>query len=317
MRAYLDPTLYAFTVEEWRDYAFVSRLDDLLASLQKFSEWEKLVDLLYKIFRFRGSEESLNAVYNLNPVLNDPERPLFYVQQFQNSILPEILRRTDYCPSESCLQECVGSCTPPSVAEAASDRIKAFASDLAVCAGCGDQSIACLLTHGNAEGGLADNDFFSLEIDLPDDALAVASPVDVFPWNSSEHSDERLSLALEARIAQLRIIDPTWSSFSLSPLVVATEFWTRLRREDFGAAERLYKERIVDVLVQIAANRDVDLHQHRMVSEHYVVAGARRGKWNGYVFQSGPTAEDRRCSRIYFARLPQGAYIAEYEPDAH
>ncbi|RYZ86992.1 MAG: hypothetical protein EOP06_13490, partial [Proteobacteria bacterium] len=96
MRNYIDPTTYTFSEAEWGEYAFVSRLDELIEALSNMSDMEGAVNALYKIFRFRASEDLLDEVYRLNPFINTPERPNFYQQKFRSAIFPELLRRMDY-----------------------------------------------------------------------------------------------------------------------------------------------------------------------------------------------------------------------------
>ncbi len=274
-------------------------------------------DLLYKVFRFRCSSSVRDQIYKLNPFLNNPVRSNYYLNIFRSLILPELLRRIEYCPSVVCETGQPSNEVPPQARDEAKAILASFTDDLSVCALCCDCSATCLVTHDDCDKSLDHNDYFKIVITSSDEILAAGDPNAAFPWRAGQNDEARLRLALDIRLAQRKVEDASWAAHTLGVVRVSERFWPSLRNADFGDEPSKYRDRIIDLLVQLACGRNVDTHEHRMVSERIRVDNTNFGRWNAYVFQSGASQIDRRCSRVYFAKVAGGIFLDVYDPDAH
>lgn len=317
MRNYLNPTVFAYTDAEWDAFSFVGRLNDLVDFLVLCNELEEEHGRLYDLVRLRTSRSLMDFVYLLNPFMSQPGAAPHYQTLYRSRILPELLRRFDYCPTGPCGALAAVPLPAPVAPPGASALLQSFVDECALCAMCGSGADATLITHADAEA-LPPAGFFrhSINLDHPD-VVALADPVSIFPWVECDDQDQRVTIAIEAALGQRRLTDATWNQYTASPLQIQPSFWRSLRQADFGELEMHYKQRIISCLTQLACGRSVDTQEHRMIGMQVNHGGANYQKWNAYVFQMTAGPQDRRCSRIYFARTGAGIVLNEYDPDAH
>lgn len=317
MRAYLDPKSYIYTEEEWDNFSFAGKLDELLSALDRMTELEKRWGSLWSLFKFRVDEGHLAEVYESVPFLEGADCGAYYKQQFRRAILPDLLRRFEYCP-RSCEGLRDDPLQLPAPANDNDDVAARFIRSLEVCAICSDTRGTCIFRTAAAYSTVPGSSFFQVELLLGDsDPLRCLTAADLLPLEGKPGDDDKLKLALTVELSKLAAQDPAWQNLAVGDLSVAEEFWASLRHADFRGADAQYKERIVYTILQLVTGRDVTANEHAMNGQVVHVAGVNQQKWNAYVFQMGASDQDRRCSRIYYTKSGAGIRLYEYEGNAH
>lgn len=317
MRVFLDPRLFLFTEQEWEEYTFVERMSALLRLLQQCERIEKQAGLLFRVVRFRLPEALQSYIHEMNPMVNRPEQRTQYRTQYLREILPSLMKRFDICPDARCEQQTINRLT---VAQAASDMdiCENFAAELRLCAECGDSRPTVLIYDEDAKSLIARSGFFAHEHKSKQiDVLSIIDPTEFLDLDTLAGRDRRIALAIEILRANYSSTIPQLSSRSISNLNFSQDFWMQFTRTDFRSAYDLYLNRILFVLLQIATNIDIDASLHCMTSQTINYKGVNLQKWNAHVFKMGPSDQDRRCSRIYYANTSEGILIQTFEPDAH
>jgi hypothetical protein len=307
-----------FDREEWEDRSFEPRLLAILELLTAAKDFEKEHQIDMPLLQFRANARETELVYGYNPFQNDPPIPEYYVRQFLSEILPGLIRRFTYCPKAQCEIGTQARVSPnPSVED---DQLAdSFAAGLALCAVCGDERETCLLTHPDRQSFDTGSGFFDHIIEISASAAlsTLETPV-VFPDPGDEATRSlHLMAALRIRKAELSRSDPNWNAFPLRPIRYSDAFWNEIRNADWMGNEIRYQRQLIDSLLQVSAGRSTSSNLHRMTGQTITIDGQSKAKWNAYVFQSGATALDRRCSRIYYANTETGVYVNEFNIDAH
>ena len=99
MRKYLDPVYLAISEEAWNSRTYAEIFDSLNTLLTRIEKVEKSTGTLYQLVKFKLTEGLFSLIYSNNPFKNDPEIQEFYTKLFKDRILPELFRRTEWCPS--------------------------------------------------------------------------------------------------------------------------------------------------------------------------------------------------------------------------
>lgn len=316
MRLYLDPHAYCYEPDEWVSEAFARRFADLLDLMVAFKATEERVGGDH-LFRFRWSTELAAGLYETYPFLTKPPKP-FYQQQYQNTIFPELVRRMIECPDESCLGK-TGTARPVPAGGPGTGALGAeFIRLLGQCAICSRTEAPCLVYHPDRCGVARPSAFFDREIALDhDEHLRLLDAGALFPIDPCERAAARLDLAVDVELAERQASDPTWADRQRARIATTELFWRSLHSADFQGRKALYATRLVYVILQIATGRDETISDHRMVNQTIRHEGRRHGRWNAHVFQSGANDQDRRCSRVYYAKTADGVLLDEFQPDAH
>ncbi len=271
------------------------------------------------LLTFKSNANEAASIFNHNPFINDPPIPAYYVRQFRQKILPELLKRFVYCPQSRCLGAAEQTRSKPAAAVPGDEIVEPFVSGLELCCGCSDPRQTCLITHSERLGIDPANDFFDLTIEAGGGKeLSAISAIGVFPNpKDAERRQSQIMIALELEKRRLLNTDPEWSRYPIRDLSISGSFWTALQNADWGELEERYKSQITSALLQIACGRSTSSNLHRMVGQTVTIGTTLHPKWNAYVFQSGASDQDRRCSRIYYASVGSEVHIVEYDPDAH
>ena len=312
----LDPVSYTYNQQEWESRQFVDRLEDLTTFLIKVEEFEELVERSDRLIRFQAAAEALENIYEENPFINSPVIPNYYQMQFGSAILPRLLRRFDVCGERACDLKDEIDILPLGIADAIAER---FVASLAPCAMCRKSSTRFLYRHRDKCSISDARGFFSGEVDIgTDEYLSHVDFAELFPREGARSSKSRLLSEAVAGLFKLKIAtDMAWRGKRLGNIHFHDEFWPSVERSDFGDCAREYGERIISSILQAACGYDVNIFDHRMEAWSVRHSNQNHGVWNAYVFRSGPSDRDRRCSRLYYAKIDGGILLYRYEPDAH
>ena len=317
MKNYLDPRVYCYTDGEWESEAFVDRFSDFLSLIQEAEKEEKKVGS-EKLLHFRLESDAVEQIYSSNPFLAQPCAKPFYQQQFNNLFLPAILRRIDTCSTASCESHPQNAKTLPCLIMPAIKPSQVFLDQLSLCAICGDNEERCLIHHSGAPSINLPSDFFHKVVDLSSKGLLnILDAWTLFPQYPKRHREEYLRLAVAVERAQREEDDPTWKATKLSNISVTENFWPSFDKADFLGLDENYIRQIIYTLLQISTGKDETVCEHRMIGQSVGKNHEKYNKWNAYVFKMGASDQDKRCSRIYFAKTSSGILLDEYEPDAH
>lgn len=318
MRNYINPSVYAYTDSEWREFEFVDRMLGLVEFLDRCLDVEKPHDKQYDLIRFRASDDLLAEIHLMNPFITDGAAAPHYQQQYRSAILPGLMRRLRYCPDDGCQGYAINSRAGVVVEFPPPTRLSnTFIAECALCSICAHPDPTCLITHEDADAFQSQGSFFDHVVDVSTEALGLIDPLGAFPWQADENEEALFGLAIRANYERLKIIDPTWAQQAPLNVVIAPSFWRTLRSSNFGDLELHYKRRIIYSLTQILYARSIDINDHRMGGQVVSYENSNLRKWNAYVFQMGAGPQDRRCSRIYYAKRQGVIILSEYEPDAH
>jgi hypothetical protein len=158
---------------------------------------------------------------------------------------------------------------------------------------------------------------YQQDISITKAAYSLIKPIDLWPKHDDRANRNKLIVgAVECLFYQRRQMDPTWCSYKIQTAEFSEKFWHSLDRSDMRGEEERYRNRILDVLLQVLSNRDIDVSNHAMTPQNVRIGKKTHRKWNAYVFKMG-FGTDARCSRIYYANTADGYYIDEFEIDAH
>lgn len=314
-RVYIDTHLYLFSDDEWEGNLFVDKLSaltDLLLAVGSLDD--RLAGALPPIM-FEATDNLQELVFSTNPFINYPDRS-FYHAQYNRSVLPEILRRFQSCPKADCSQ---GPCPAALVIARSVDdpRDPPFADHVNLCLECSSKLPMRLIRYAADTAIDGQDEAFDRIIRLPDESpLRILTAGSLLPLEKGHRDRGLLNLAVEAFLAEESAHEKAWA-LPIRALRPTDNFWRSLHAADFGDSADLYAWRILRSLAQLAIGVDFDINAHGMTSKTFSLDGSSIGMWNAYVFRSGASDQDRRCSRIYYGYQDNSIVLHEYEPDAH
>ena len=319
MITYLDPCVYCYDNDEWQNELFVDRFLHLLELFSDLNDEEKLLGH-NRILNFRVSDDFEEQIYTSNPFLSNGSPKPFYQNQFQNIILPEILKRSITCPIDFCEQACVINKSPPAISSERIDKAasRAFVNHLSLCAKCGANAPAQLIYFNNSISIEDPSGYFEFISNLATDNLShIIQIPTILPFSSKINQLNYLKLSLRCGHFQKMRSDPSWRGTNLSNVQVTENFWKSITQANFQGLEKEYHQRIFYTILQVACGKDETASEHRMVSQFIGTGHNKKNKWNAYVFKMGATDQDKRCSRLYFAKTVDGILLDAFEPNAH
>lgn len=314
MKLFLDPRLYVYGEEEWENRSFEPRFEALISMFTDVDEIENNLNL--PIFRFKASDKLYDLIFGNLPYTSAENG--YYHIQYVNIIYKNLMRRFDFCP-------CSGGQTnrkgrlPNSVAP--EDHIvTAFIESLRECVdrGCLYDS-SYVFYFGERGSCVAKDDTFGRFVDIGSQSvLSALDPVEFFPTAGNSNKEELLNFSLKIMHNKLKERDPRWTEFELRRVVLTDRFWNSFYSYKYGAdVLRLYIERILYSIVQVASNIDIDIEKHDMSPQSISYEGVNRHKWNAYVFKMRASSNDQRCSRIYYSHVGEIILADEFDGDAH
>lgn len=308
---FLDPNLYCYTREEWAGGDALVRLDSLLDVLVNIERSERLLETVDNV-SFLLPDDLLLFSYEANPNVNDPPNS-HYFRLFNSRIMPMLQRRMGALNLENAcdkaLSEYIGvdSC----VAEQA---LVAFLESVS----CTEVEKVVYAYHPQRTSIKKGSQVFCDEVAV--DRVCGSYFADyrkVYPLASKHDPIAALNEAISILNIRLAYKDPTWLNFRLSRIFLHEDFIQSVEKADFRAFTSEYEDRILYAILQVATSRNVTVQEHTMTGQKVRYSGQDHQKWNAYVFQMGPNAQDVRCSRLYFSKIKGGVLLFNYEPDAH
>lgn len=308
-----------YEAPDWTNNSYVDRLAALVNCLREMSEFERAHDSIGKIFQFHAAHALKGKVWEYNPFKNDPPATPFFRNMYFSSIYPELMRRLCSCPADN-MCNLLRDESLELLATGAAEFDRIFQDELSVCSVCGNNQPRLLIYASSRTSVSPESSFFSHAINLVDayDITDAVSHSELWPdMNNRPKRAQQLRAALEKLHREKGKHDASWRDRAISEVRCADSFWLDLYAADFAQYEHEYRERILYTILQIATRRDIDIEEHEMIHEDIWLGGERFRKWNAYVFQMGPSADDRRCSRIYYAKSDDVIYLCEFCPDAH
>ena len=316
MRYFVDPALFCYEVSDWENRNF-DRLERFLAFIVQIESIEEALSTA-RDWKFRFSDELMGDIYDVNPFKNEPDVSGHWQHIFAQRLLPSLSRRVIYCPDD---EQCLGGGDDSEVPEVGNlptqigNHWKAL---LELCGSCGHHGDKVYVSYPPARSVHDVRPFFDEEIDLERD-IKGQFPVELyFPQGVvGIHRQKNWKLALKYYRRRMIIEDQTWIRHRWRPFVLTDDFFKSLGRARFLEEGPTYFERILRVMNEVICGRSVVAHTHDMRPETFTFGNNSYTKMNAHVFQMGPDANDRRCSRIYFCIRRGGPWFMEYDPDAH
>lgn len=311
MSIFLDPNIYCYSIDEWQQGSALDRMHHLTTFLESLIIEEDRLEAKNQV-ELWISDILMSATYEMNPNINTPPNG-FYFRQYVSKLLPTLLRRkitleapaVGACRVSECLN--IHDCVIEEALIFALDEIST--EDATKITYIFDSSRVSLTLGGG---------IFSAEFEINEvTGRRFLDECDLFPLSSKACPDTAIVAAAEVLKDKLLTDDATWSEHSVSKAILHENFLPSIARADFGNEERIYQRRIVYSLLQILAARNLTINEHSMNPEKIWFDRKWHGKWNAYVFRSGPSDIDSRCSRIYYAKIDGGVLLYEYNGDAH
>ncbi|WP_158014052.1 hypothetical protein [Sphingomonas sanxanigenens] len=294
--------------------SFVDRFADVVDFMLRVRERESQISLIGHSLRLHMSEDILEHIHTSNPSLNKPPRP-HYFNQYKSIVLPELMRRATICSDESCppIDTSVAQAIPTDD-QSLTDLL--FADHLNMCLSCSKNDSKCVLR--GARCSIAnDNHVFEFSAYLNDASIdALIDPIEVLPVGDEDNRLARLEQAIASFVAVSGLSDAQWRGRTIAKVEIGDEFWATYRQAQFHL-NRVYAKRLCSVLSQVATGLNIDTNAHGMTPEKFTHGGKAIGKWNAYIFKMGPSAQDQRCSRLYYGFSGGSLVLYRYEPDAH
>lgn len=310
----MDPSFFLFSDAEWVDMSFVDRFANVVDFLQRVRERESQTSLIGQSLKLHMSEDIIEHLHSSNPALNNPPRP-HYFNQYKSIVLPELLRRANVCTGDSCLP--IGASliqAIPTDNQSLTDLL--FADHLNTCLSCSRKDKKCVLRSARCSIE-NDNQVFEISADLDTASIdALIDPIEVLPIGDEGNRLARLEQAVASFVAISGLSDAQWRGRKIAKLEIGDEFWATYRQAEFHL-NRVYAKRLCSVLSQVATGLNIDTNAHGMAPEKFTHNNKAIGKWNAYIFKMGPSAQDQRCSRLYYGFSGGSLVLYRYEPDAH
>ncbi|GAB5431116.1 MAG: hypothetical protein EpisKO_04860 [Epibacterium sp.] len=308
---FLDPNMYCFSEQEWTGGDALSRLDALLTLLTGISNSENNLECGDAV-SFILPDEILWFSYSVNPNINTPTNS-HYQRLFKANIMPSLMRRKVHLDTGA-------ECTEPlSDYLSINDSVARLPLE-AFLKNCNRSDIASVsyAYHSQRVSLNLGSDCFNDEVCISNiSGSYFLNPADVFPLEEKENVARALTESAMIMREQLRISDPAWMTFDPVQIELHEDFIPSITNADFNGFEDEYQNRIIYTVLQIIVSRDVSINEHSMSPQTVSYKKKSYRKWNAYVFQMGPNANDTRCSRLYFSKISNGRLLFRYEPDAH
>jgi hypothetical protein len=310
-QVFLDPNTYCYTRDEWAGGAALDRLEALLDLVNEIDTAERHIEAEKRV-SFILPDDLLLRLYNENPYLNDPPNP-HYFRIFTNKILPALQRRKTAMLEElsgiEILSEHID--TDSCVAE---DALNSFLNSIST----EEASRITYAYHPHRVSIQLGSGCFEGEVPITDvNGAYFVDYNNLFPIHEKRNPAKALKEAASIFLERLSLGDSTWKSYSMAGIVIHEDFIPSLSKADFRGDADKYQTRIVYAILQILVGRPITTSEHSMKPQTISFGDAKHGKWNAYVFKSGPSPIDTRCSRIYFAKVTGGVLFFRYEEDAH
>jgi hypothetical protein len=321
MRKYLDPVYLALSEEAWNTRIYAEIFDSLNTLLTRIEEVEKSTGTLYQLVKFRLTEAFFALVYSNNPFKNEPEIQEFYTKLFKDKILPELLRRTEWCPNLCVLlMENTQSCqfTNSLVPE---DVLTEWNTLMGQCLSCDAQELLCLMSPLSYPTEIITTETSSIHHKLwvTNDVEMLFDLADFVSAKmlTDAYREDCLKHAITIFYHQ-SVIQGGWTP-NLNPQNYEFDehFWQTIYRSDLLKEDREYRERFINSMTQIVYNLDVGIRKHDYQGEKITVDGKKYKKSSADVFKMGRGTDDRRCSRIFYCKIKEKIHFYEFDPDRH
>lgn len=309
MKSYLDPIYLAITEQAWQNrvYAVIfASLNDYLNCLEKI---EKNSNTLYKLIRFKFSEDLFSEIYNHNPFRNEPKVQNFYQNLFIKT-LEELTRRFDWCPSNCIIDEqasneftCENENIPPIVLEA-------WTILLNQCAACNLQDSFVVLSPDSCKTDLQFNSIIFLQTNSIYQLLSVTLFLEKERLN-----ENTLRQAIKIYYQQAVIQSRIESDQNPQDYIFDHNFWQTIEKAKLTEEDQEYKLKFIDSLTQVVYDKDIDIRRHK-----YGKISINNKKYDQYsadVFKMGRGTNDNRCSRIFYCKIQNQICFYSFDPDFH
>lgn len=321
MRKYLDPVFLAISEEAWNTRIYAEIFDSLNTLLDRIEKVEKSTGTLYQLVKFKLTEGLFSLVYSNNPFKNDPEIQEFYTKLFKDRILPEILRRAEWCPSLcTLLKENSQSC----------QFINSFVSEdvltewnllIEQCLSCDAPELLCLVSPIDYATKISDNETSSInqKFLVINDVNMLFNVDDFVSAKMLNESNRENSLKQAIAIFYNQSVTQRGWNPNRHPQDYEFDdhFWQTIYRSDLLKEDREYRERFINSMTQIVYDLDVDIRKHDYQGEKITVDSKKYKKSSADVFKMGRGSDDKRCSRIFYCKIKDKIHFYEFDPDRH
>ncbi|HAH56498.1 MAG TPA: hypothetical protein DCM02_14750 [Flavobacterium sp.] len=318
MRKYLDPVYLAVTEEAWQSRVYYEIFESLNSVLKHIEDIERDTDNLYKLVRFKFSYELLAQIYNNNPFKNQPEVQEHYTRFFKDKIIPELLRRFDFCP-DLCTPLIEDSqCCKFSNNLLPKDVLNEWNLLLEQCFSC-DNDLLYLLSPASSKTVIVepDNILITQKILVAKNVEQLFDVTDFLSKNifDESHRENRIKQAILICYSQ-SVLQDGWSS-NLTPQDYEFNdfFWQTLERAKLSKENSSYQERFVRSMTQIVYDLDIDIRKHKYGK--ITIGSKKYTKYSADVFKMGQGSIDTRCSRIFYCKIEKKVHFYEFDPDYH
>ncbi|HLO87114.1 MAG TPA: hypothetical protein VK203_19210 [Nostocaceae cyanobacterium] len=310
MKNYLDPVHLIVNETTWKSRIYANIFNSLTQSLEYIEEVEKDSNSLYKLVKFKFSQELFGAIYNHNPFKNDPTIGTFYVNIF-SKVLSDLTRRFDWCPTRCEIQEdkltSIFSCESDYLPDEVLPIWEALINQCAVCSL--QESLIFLSPSG-----------FETQIKSEHQVVQQTSSVYAlfsvsFFLQKDIISDDSLRKAIEIFYHQSVVSGRMEANLQPQEYIFDQNFWKTLDSAKLCEEDTEYRERFVNSLTQVIYAKDIDIRIHK-----YGKIAIDRKKYDQYsadVFKMGRGSNDNRCSRIFYCKIKNQICFYEFDPDFH
>jgi hypothetical protein len=315
MKNYLDPVYLVVNDATWKSRIYTHIFDCLNHNINYIEEVEKQSDALYKIIRFKFSEELFSEIYNHNPFKNDPSIEKFYLNVF-SKVLSDLSRRFDWCPTKCEISENIADiicCESDYIPEKVASE---FGKLISQCVSCNyKNSLIAFISPINYETQIKINTdrLTDFEI-LKTNNVYQLFEVSIF-LNKGILSENSIRIAIDIFYRQSVISGRIASEQHPQEYIFDNNFFRTLETAKLTQEDNQYKQKFIDSLTQIIYSYDIDIRLHKYGK--ILINKKKYDKYSADVFQMGRGTNDRRCSRIFFCKINNQICLYEYDPDFH
>ena len=321
MRKYLDPVYLAISEEAWNSRTYAEIFDSLNTLLTRIEKVEKSTGTLYQLVKFKLTEGLFSLIYSNNPFKNDPEIQEFYTKLFKDRILPELFRRTEWCPSlctilEENSQNCqfINSLVPE-------DVLTEWNLLIEQCLSCDAQELLCLISPIDYATKISDGAtaLINHKILVINDVQMLFNVADFISAKMLDESNRENSLKQAMEIFYHQSVTQRGWTPNRNPQDYEFDdhFWQTIYRSDLLKEDREYRERFINSLTQIVYDLDIDIRKHDYQGEKITIENKKYKKSSADVFKMGRGSDDKRCSRIFYCKIKDKINFYEFDPDRH
>ena len=317
MKNYLDPVYLVVNEDTWKTRVYAEIFESLVEIIDDIEEVEKDSNSLYKLVKFKFSEELFSKIYHYNPFKNEPSVENFYVKLFSD-VLSRLTRRIDWCPSNCEIQDSVISaflCTNSHVPD---EVLCAWESLINQCGSCSQQdSLLRIISPLSYQTKITLVSEQLINIDLKQ-ITTVYELFDISQLLKKETiNDKVMRKIINICYHQAVLTGRMSSNLPQQEYIFDSNFWRTINSAKITEEDTEYKLKFIDSLTQVIYAQDIDIRLHKYKNVKITIDQKKYTKISADVFQMGRGTIDRRCSRIFFYKINNQICFYEFDPDSH